>query len=109
MSDLTDAAAELMEAFRDVSASEPELTHDGETASIMPNAIGNDPMFVGGGTADSARFDVATLAADWSTPPEDQDVVELSGHATIDDGSYQVLSRTFNEAWLVFTLGNADA
>ena len=109
MSDLTDAAAELLEAFQEVSDSTPTLTHDGETVNILPNAIGNDPMCVGGGTADSARFDVCTLAADWSTPPEDQDVVALADHPTADDGNYQVLNRVFNEAWLVFTLGNADA
>lgn len=108
MSDLTDAAAELLAEFQAVSDSSPTIEHDGETVDIMPNPIGNDPMFVGGGTADSARFDVCTLADAWDTAPEDQDVVELSGHATAPDGSYQVLNRTSYEAWIVFTLGNAD-
>lgn len=110
MSDATDIAAELMEAYQDFSESTPTLTHGSEEVDIMPNIVGNDPVFVPGGSADSEQFEVATLASDWDSPPlGDLEVVTLANHATAPDGTYQVFSRRLNEAWLVFTLGNSDA
>lgn len=109
MSEAEDIAAELMEAYQDFSGSTPTISHDGEEVEIMPNAFGNDPMYVGGGTAESSETEVATLFADWDTPPEDLDVISLEGHASLPDGDYQVLRRRYHEAWLVFTLGNSDA
>lgn len=109
MSDLTDAMAELMGAYQEASESTPVASFGGEDVEIIPAAIGQDQMFGGGGSMNAEEFEVATLFTDWNTPPEDLEVVELSGHATKEDGSYQVLRRRFHEAWLVLVLGNTDA
>lgn len=109
MSDMTAAFAELRAAYQGAADATPLLTFGSDIVQILPGEVPIDPMFVGGGTADAGQITVMCLASDFTTEPENDEIVELSDHPNASDGSYQVISKTQREGTVYLTLGNSDA
>lgn len=108
MSDLTDAFAELREAYQETADATPTLTFDSNTVEIMCAEVGVDPVFVGGGVAEGAQITVMYAVGGLATNPSKLDVVTLADHPSAEDGDYQVLEITYREGCVMLILGNSD-
>jgi hypothetical protein len=108
MSDMTDAFDQLRAAYQGAAGATPLLTFGAEEVQILPGEVPIDMQFVGGGTADAGQITVMCLASDFTTEPDDEDLVQLSDHPNASDGTYQVISKTHREGTVYLVLGNND-